>query len=305
MFRAAPTRVRVPATSANLGPGFDAFGVALALYDDVVAQVSDDAGIRVDVHGEGADDVPRDQRHLVAKSMLRAFDAMGGRPRGLDLVCANRIPHGRGLGSSAAAIVSGLVLARALVVGGEERLPDSALLDLAVALEGHPDNIAACIHGGVAVAWTRSAGSPSTQVLDVVPSAAIVPVICVPSTAVATKKARALLPETVPHGDAAFNAARSALLITALTSRPDLLLDATDDRLHQPYRRPAYPRTADLVAKLRAAGIPCAVSGAGPSVLVLADAVSAPTIAGLAGARFVTSIVEFDHRGARLEALES
>ena len=130
MFRAAATRVRVPATSANMGPGFDAFGVALALYDDVVAQVSDDAGIRVDVHGEGADDVPRDQRHLVAKSMLRAFDAMGGRPRGLDLVCANRIPHGRGLGSSAAAIVSGLVLARALVVGGEDRLPDAALLDL-------------------------------------------------------------------------------------------------------------------------------------------------------------------------------
>ena len=304
MFRAAATRVRVPATSANIGPGFDTFGVALALYDDVVAQVSDDAGIRVDVHGEGADDVPRDQRHLVAKSMLRAFDTMGGRPRGLDLVCANRIPHGRGLGSSAAAIVSGLVLARALVVGGEDRLPDAALLELAVVLEGHPDNVAACIHGGVVVAWTRSSGAPVTEVLDVVPMQTIVPVVCVPSTAVATKKARALLPETVPHGDAAYNAARAALLVTALTSRPDLLLEATDDRLHQPYRRPAYPRTSDLVAKLRAAGIPAAVSGAGPTVIALTDAATAPTVADLAGARFATSVLEFDHRGARLEALD-
>ena len=304
MFRAAATRVRVPATSANIGPGFDTFGVALALYDDVVAQVSDDAGIRVDVHGEGADDVPRDQRHLVAKSMLRAFDTMGGRPRGLDLVCANRIPHGRGLGSSAAAIVSGLVLARALVVGGEDRLPDAALLELAVVLEGHPDNVAACIHGGVVVAWTRSSGVPVTEVLDVVPMQTIVPVVCVPSTAVATKKARALLPETVPHGDAAYNAARAALLVTALTSRPDLLLEATDDRLHQPYRRPAYPRTSDLVAKLRAAGIPAAVSGAGPTVIALTDAATAPTVADLAGARFATSVLEFDHRGARLEALD-
>lgn len=305
MFRAAPTRVRVPATSANLGPGFDAFGLALALYDDVVAQVSDDAGVRVDVHGEGAEEVPRDHRHLVAKSMLRAFDVMGGRPRGLDLVCANRIPHGRGLGSSAAAIVSGLLLARALVVGGEERLPDPALLELAVSLEGHPDNVAACIHGGVVVAWTRSTGTPSTGVLEVVPSASLVPVVCVPSTAVATRKARALLPETVPHGDAAFNAARAALLVTALTTRPDLLLEATDDRLHQPYRRPAYPRTSDLVTKLRDAGIPAVVSGAGPTVLALADASSASAVAGLAGARFVTSVLEVDLRGCRLEPLDA
>jgi len=133
-FRAAPTRVRVPATSANLGPGFDAFGLALGMYDDVVAQVSDVPGVRVDVHGEGAESVPRDHRHLVAKAMLRAFDALGGRPRGLDLVCANRIPHGRGLGSSAAAIVSGILLARVLYVkqGGERNfvIVDAAMTDL-------------------------------------------------------------------------------------------------------------------------------------------------------------------------------
>ena len=302
MFRAAPTRVRVPATSANLGPGFDAFGLALTLYDDVVAQVSDDAGIRVDVHGEGADAVPRDHRHLVAKAMLRGFDALGGRPRGVDLVCANRIPHGRGLGSSSAAIIAGLLLARALVVGGDERLPDAALLELAVTLEGHPDNVAACLYGGVVVAFTRSSGE--TDVLRLSAAPGIVPVVCVPSTAVPTKRARALLPETVPHADAAFNAARAALLVPALTSRPDLLLEATDDRLHQPYRRAAYPRTGDLVAKLRAVGIPAAVSGAGPTVLALADATSAPTVAGLAGARFATSVLEVDAEGGRLVPLD-
>jgi len=304
VFRAAAVRVRVPATSANLGPGFDSLGLALALHDDVVAQVSDDSGVRVDVHGEGADSVPRDHRHLVAKSMLKAFDALGGRPRGLDLVCANRIPHGRGLGSSAAAIVSGLVLARALVVGGEERMPDDALLELASSIEGHPDNVAACLHGGATIAWTRSTEPASTGVLDLVPAASIVPVVCVPSSAVATKKARALLPETVPHADAAWNAARAALLVQALTVRPDLLLEATDDRLHQPYRRPAYPRTTDLVAKLRAAGIPAAVSGAGPTVLALADSASAAKVAGLAGARFATSVLEVDREGARVLPLD-
>ena len=300
MFRAAPLRVRVPATSANLGPGFDAFGAALSLYDDVVAQVSDDVGVRVDAHGEGAEAVPRDHRHLVAKAMLRGFDALGGRPRGLDLVCANRIPHGRGLGSSAAAIVAGLSLARALTVGGDERLPDPDLLELAVSLEGHPDNVAACLHGGVTVAWTRDG---ATQVLLVDPSSTIVPVVSVPSSAVATKKARAMLPDTVPHADASANAARAALLVTALTSRPDLLMDATDDRIHQQYRRAAYPRSADLVAKLRAHGVAAVISGAGPTVLSLADGSSSGSVAAAAGARFETTALEFDRGGARIVAL--
>jgi len=301
-FRAAPTRVRVPATSANLGPGFDAFGLALAMYDDVVAQVSDVPGVRVDVHGEGAESVPRDHRHLVAKAMLRAFDALGGRPRGLDLVCANRIPHGRGLGSSAAAIVSGILLARALVVGGDERLPDDEVLHLATAMEGHPDNVAACLSGGVILAWTTNEGR--TEVLRLTPDPDVVPVVCVPSTSVATKKARGLLPATVPHADAAHSAARAALLVPALTGRPDLLLEATDDRLHQSYRRPAYPRTLDLVAKLRAAGIAAAVSGAGPTVLALTDATTAPRVAALAGARFETSVLTVDTDGARVVPLD-
>jgi len=305
-FRAAATRVRVPATSANLGPGFDAFGLAVTLYDDVVAQVTDESGVRVDVHGEGADGVPRVHRHLVAKTMMRAFDAMGGRPRGLDLVCANRIPHGRGLGSSAAAIVSGLVLARALVVGGDERLVDADLLELAVEIEGHPDNVAACLYGGATIAWTRAAGEhPQIGVLPLSPSPDIVPVVCVPSTSVATKKARSLLPEQIPHADAAWNAARAAMLSIALTQRTDLLFEATDDRLHQNYRRSAFPRSSDLVEKLRAAGIPTAISGAGPTVIAFATADSAADVALLAGARFATDVLGIDREGARIVALDS
>ncbi len=157
-FRAAPVRVRVPASSANLGPGFDAVGLALALYDDVVVRVADE-GLYVDVAGEGADKVPRTGRHLVVRALRAGFDALGGQPRGLEVVCANRIPHARGLGSSAAAIVAGVVAARALALGGEETLDDAAVLGLAAELEGHPDNAAACLLGGLTVAWTDEAGS--------------------------------------------------------------------------------------------------------------------------------------------------
>jgi homoserine kinase len=255
-FRAAPVRVRVPATSANLGPGFDAFGLALGLYDDVVARIGE-AGVHVDVAGEGADDVPRDRRNLVVKAMRAAFDRMGGQPRGIEVVCANRIPHGRGLGSSAAAIVAGVLAARSLVLGG---LDDEEVYALCVELEGHPDNVAACLNGGLTVAWAGGVAS-----LPVHPSLA--PVAFVPTSKSSTSKARKMLPEQVPFEDAVFNAARAALLVEALGRRPDLLMAATEDRLHQPYRAEAMPRTAALVASLRAAGIPAVVSGAGPTVL--------------------------------------
>jgi homoserine kinase len=264
-FRAAPIRVRVPATSANLGPGFDSAGLALALYDDVVVRVAD-SGLVVDVAGEGADDVPRDKRNLVVKSLRAAFDRLGGQPRGLEVVCANRIPHARGLGSSSAAIVAAVVAARALVLGGEDVLDDRASLDLATELEGHPDNVAACLRGGATFAWTTDAG-PRVVRLDA--HSELAPVAFVPSTKSSTKKVRGLLPETVPHRDAAFNAARAALLPLALTRDPALLLEATEDRLHQSYRASAMPRTATLVAGLRAEGVPAVVSGAGPTVLAL------------------------------------
>jgi homoserine kinase len=265
-FRAAPVRVRVPATSANLGPGFDAMGLALGLYDDVVVRVTDDAGLTVDVAGMGAATVARNARNLVVRSMRAAFDALGGRPRGLEVVCANRVPHGRGLGSSAAAIVAGLVAARALVVGGAERLDDDALLAMASELEGHPDNVAACLRGGLTLSWV-DAGSVHAVDLDL--AADLAPVVFVPGSSSSTKATRRLLPDDVPHEDAVHSAARAALLVEALRARPELLLVATDDRLHQPYRATAMPRTAALVAELRAAGVPAVVSGAGPTVLAL------------------------------------
>ncbi len=275
-FRAAPVRVRVPATSANLGPAFDSAGLALALYDDVVVRVAD-AGLSVDVAGEGADELPRDKRHLVVKSLRAAFAELGGQPRGLEIVCANRIPQSRGLGSSSAAIVAAVVAARALVLGGEETMDDDAALALATRIEGHPDNVAACLRGGLTFAWTVGEQVRVHRV-DVHPDVA--PVAFIPSSRASTKRARGLLPAEVPHADAAANSARTALLALAMTRSPELLLDATEDRLHQDYRASAMPRTASLVAALRAEGVPAVVSGAGPTVLALttrsaADAVAA------------------------------
>jgi homoserine kinase len=265
-FKAAPIRVRVPATSANLGPGFDALGLALELYDDVVVRVTDEPGLSVDVAGMGAASVPRNARHLVVKSMRATFKVLGGAPSGLEVVCANRIPHSRGLGSSAAAIVAGVVAARALVVGGAERMDDDAALAFAADLEGHPDNVAACVLGGLTIAWTEESGARAVRAPV---SAALAPVAFVPGSSSSTKAARKLLPESVPHADAVANAARAALLVEALRSHPDDLLGATEDRLHQPYRASAMPKTAALVAELREAGIPAVVSGAGPTVLAL------------------------------------
>ena len=296
-FRAAPTRVRVPATSANLGPGFDAFGLSLAIYDDLVAQVVDEPGVRVDVSGESAESMPRDGKHLVAKVMRQAFDVMGGQPRGLELVCANRIPHKRGLGSSAAAIVGGLALARALVVGGDELLPDSQLLDLATSIEGHPDNAAACLYGSFTISWMTT----SAHAVRLAVHPEVVPVVMVPSNQSSTRKTRGLLPDTVSHADAAFNAGRSALLAHALTKNPDLLFDATADKLHQSQRREAYPRTIDTVGKLRAEGFAAVVSGAGPTVLVLTTRDTADhcvaTASALAKDKFDVAAVGIDAEG--------
>ena len=264
-FRAAAVRVRVPATSANLGPGFDSAGLALSLYDDVLVRVTD-SGLTVDVAGEGADDVPRDERHLVVASLRAAFDRLGGQPRGLEVVCANRIPHARGLGSSSAAIVSAVLAARALVVGGSSELDDDACLDLANDVEGHPDNVAACLLGGVTFAWTAD-GSARAIRLDA--HATLAPVAFVPSDRSSTAEVRGLLPSTVPYADAVLNASRAALLPYALTVDPSLLLPATEDRLHQSYRAPAMRATADLVERLRGQGVPAVVSGAGPTVLAL------------------------------------
>ena len=260
---AGAVRVRVPATSANLGPGFDALGLALALHDTVEAR-TDRPGLTIEVTGQGEATAQAGESHLVVRAMRETFGLLDGQPPGLALRCANRIPHGRGLGSSAAAIVSGILAARALVHGGAARLPDGAVLRLASDLEGHPDNVAACLLGGLTIAWTGDGGAQATR-LSPLPS--IVPVAIVAPESLATERARGVLPESVPHADAAAGAARSALLVAALTSTPGVLLEATRDWLHQPYRAGMMPETAKLVRRLREAGVPAVVSGAGPSVL--------------------------------------
>ncbi|MFF5174955.1 homoserine kinase [Micromonospora sp. NPDC000089] len=265
-FASGPVRVRTPATSANLGPGFDALGLALGLHDDVTAEVTTTGGVTVEVTGEGAAELPRDGRHLVAASMRTAFDLLGGQPVGLAVECVNRIPQARGLGSSSAAIVAGVLLARALVTDGERRLDDAGVLRLAAEIEGHPDNVAPCLLGGFTVAWTEPTGA---RAVSLAVAEAVRPTVFVPAERGLTEVARAALPATVPHADAALTAGRAALLVHALTTEPALLLPATVDRLHQGYRAAGMPRTAALVDELRAAGVAAVVSGAGPTVLAL------------------------------------
>lgn len=256
--------VRVPATSANLGPGFDCFGLALDWYDTITLEVTD-AGFVADVAGEGASEVPTDESHLVLSSALRVFRELGVEAPGLKLTANNTIPHGRGLGSSSAAIVSGLAAAAALCQPGAE-LDRHWLVGLADEIEGHPDNVAAATVGGFVLAYGNSSGLQVTSgtVQDQIEAA-----LFIPETPVATKMARGLLPATVPLADAAMNAGRAALLVQALAANPDLLLDATRDWLHQDYRSPAMPASADLLKSLRNKGFAGVISGAGPTVLVL------------------------------------
>jgi homoserine kinase len=259
----------VPATSANLGPGFDSLGIALGVHDVVTveafAPAPGQAPVVVEVSGEGAGSVPDDEQHLVVASVLAGLAHAGARRPGLRVRCVNAVPHGRGLGSSAAAVVAGLVAARGLLAQ-PGRLGDDAVLALATAAEGHPDNAAAALLGGLTVSWCDG-DTPHGARLDIDPR--IVPVVCVPEARLGTAAARGMLPASVPHSDAAFTAGRAALLVEALARRPDLLLAATEERLHQVQRAPAMPATAELVASLRAEGAAAVVSGAGPAVLVL------------------------------------
>jgi len=271
-FADRPVRVRVPATSANLGPGYDSFGLALARHDEVTAAVTG-GGLDIELAGDQTEQVPLDESHLVVRSMRACLDLLGRQPPGLRLRCVNRIPHGRGLGSSAAAIVAGIELARGLHPDGRALLDDAGALALASRLEGHPDNVAACLFGGLTVAWLATDGTARAARLT---PTGIRPVVFIPPDRSATVTARAVLPATVPHPDAAFNAARAALLPLALTGRPELLLAATEDRLHQGYRAAGMPASAELVEQLRSERIAAVISGAGPTVLAL-------TVAGQAG----------------------
>ncbi|MPV48906.1 homoserine kinase [Pseudactinotalea sp. HY160] len=257
-------RVRVPATSANLGPGFDSFGLALDLWDDVRVRAVTGAS-SASVTGEGAGVVPTDGDHLVLRALRAALDYVDAPQAGLVLECHNRIPHGRGLGSSAAATIAGLVLARGLI-SDPEALDDAALLTLATEFEGHADNAAPALHGGATIAFVEDGVARAARIEG---AASLRPVVLVPSRRLATRRARGALPDQVPHADAAFTAARAGLLALALGGRHDLLFTATQDRLHQHYRRDVMPATLALLERLRAAGSAAVVSGAGPSIVVL------------------------------------
>ena len=254
--------VRVPATSANLGPGFDALGLALGLYNEVTAVEADT--VTVALEGEGVGRLPATRDNVVARGVRQAYEAAGRPFKGVALTCVNRIPAARGLGSSAAAWVGGLMAGNALL---GEPLSRDTLLALAARAEGHPDNVAAAIFGGLTVSCALGDGRIMTVSLPV--PAALRWVVLVPETTSSTAEARAVLPDAVPRADAVFNVQRVALLLAGLqTQRADALAAAFDDRLHQPYRQRLFPWLRAVIDAARAAGaVGGALSGAGPSVL--------------------------------------
>lgn len=265
--------VRVPASSANLGPGFDSVGLALGVWDECRATVTEAPGLWIDVRGEGAEAVPTDASHLVYRTMLTAWNELAVcPPAGLRLDCVNAVPHGRGLGSSATAIVTGIVAAQGLWArsGGDDPVDLERANDLANRLEGHPDNASASVFGGLTLSWSDDPGRPgATRTVRPAVHPAVTAVVFVPQAQLSTARARSVLPAQVRLSAAAANSARAALLVHAMTTDPSLLLPATREWLHQDARRPSYPASMELVDRLRADGHAAVISGAGPSVLVL------------------------------------
>lgn len=258
--------ITVPASTANLGPGFDTLGMALGLYDTIRVRTTT-GGLTLRVTGEGESSVPLDTSHLVYKALEGGLRAAGIGARGLEIECENAIPHSRGLGSSASAAVGGLVAANALA---DNALDDAQLVQLSSEFEGHPDNAAAAVLGGAVVAWTETSTghAPRYRAVRVDTAPELKTTVFVPEFSSSTAETRGLLPANVPHADAAFNASRAALLTIAL-GRPQFLFAATEDRLHQGYRAPALPQTTELIDLLRSRGFAATVSGAGPTTLCL------------------------------------
>lgn len=256
-------KVTVPATSANLGPGFDSLGMALAHYDEYELETTS-SGVEIQISGEGANSAAKDENNLIFRSIQLVFDSVGEQMPGIKLICKNSIPHGRGMGSSGAAVAGGVMLAAGLLAN--KKFTEQQLLEFATRLEGHPDNVAPALFGGLTIAWVDESG-PHHKKLTV--HRGISPLVLVAPNEMSTKLARSLQPESVPHTDAVFNVSRSALLVAALTQSPELMMSATEDRLHQNYRSSAMPETSKLISSLRELGHPAVVSGAGPSVLVL------------------------------------
>lgn len=279
LVKGSSVRVRVPASSANIGPGFDSIGLALGIWDEYVVTVTAEPPLRIDVAGEGAGELPCDERHLVHRSMLRAWAQLEVRtPTGLHLSCRNAVPQGRGLGSSATAIVAGIVAAQGLCDiatgrGGVDGSFDQVFANnVAAAMEGHPDNASASVFGGMTLSWADDVDPALFHSVQLEVAGDVIPLVFVPATQLPTAVARAVLPEQVPLCVAALNSARVGLLIEAVTRRPELLLPATREWLHQEQRRASFPESMSLLDALRGKGHAAVISGAGPSVLVLTTA---------------------------------
>ena len=260
----------VSASSANLGPGFDSIGLALDLCDEIVVETRE-SGLEVLVEGEGAGQVPLDRDHLVVRAVERGLQAAGVGAAGLVVRCRNAIPHSRGLGSSAAAVVGGLAVVNGLVAQTDSvPLSESQLIQLASEFEGHPDNAAAAVLGGAVVSCVDCTGERrdySAVPLRLHPD---IRLFCaIPEERSLTAETRVLLPGRVSHEDATFNVSRAALLVVALTERPDLLMAATEDALHQRHRAPAMPASAEYLRLLRRHNVATTLSGAGPSLIAL------------------------------------
>lgn len=260
----------VSASSANLGPGFDSIGLALNLCDEIVVETTE-SGLDVVVEGEGADQVPRGPSHLVVRAVQHGLQAAGVSAGGLVVRCRNVIPHSRGLGSSAAAVVGGLAAANGLVAQTDSTpLSQSQLMQLSSEFEGHPDNAAAAVLGGAVVSWTdRSGERPGYSAVPLRVHPDIRLFLAIPEERSLTAETRVLLPAQVSHEEARFNVSRAALLVVALTERPDLLMAATEDALHQPQRAAVMPASAEYLRLFRRCGVSAALSGAGPSVIAM------------------------------------
>lgn len=285
--------VRVPATSANLGPGYDSLGLALAMYDTLTVETTDGGDLAFDLRGEGAETLPRDPSHLVVRTLDAALARLGYRHAGLAITAENVSPHGRGLGSSASATVAA-VLAATELVDPADRQDRAWALQLCSEIEGHPDNVAPAIYGSLALSW-QDGEAFRTAIADVAQS--IVPIVAIPDFELSTELARSLLPSSVPHHAAAANAGRAALLVHALTKDPSLLLPATEDYLHQSYRSSAMGPSARLIAALRTEGHAAVVSGAGPTVLALADGDDEARQVEAAIERFVHPVADAEQGG--------
>jgi len=279
LVKGSSVRVRVPASSANIGPGFDSIGLALGIWDECVATVTSQPGLSIDVEGEGSGDVPRDELNLVYLSMLRAWQQLEVQtPAGLHLGCRNAVPHCRGLGSSATSIVAGVVAAQGLCDiatgrgAGDGGFDHVFTNNLAAAMEGHPDNSSASVFGGMTLSWTDDVDPGQIHSVQLEVNAEVIPLVFVPATKLSTATARAVLPAQVPHAVAARNSGRAGLLVEAVTRRPDLLFAATREWLHQEQRRASFPDSMAFLDVLRGGGHAAVISGAGPSVLVLTTA---------------------------------